>query len=109
MSSSECAMQQARIFFLAVVSVATASVAVAQEQAPLLPLPQLQRCDARAHPLLPEKWKATYLMAPFTNAQLVLGEITHDDSIPATRVTLHGARRGSLDLFVHGDKTYALH
>jgi len=100
----------ARVFVsLSFLSVMAASVAAAQDQAPLLSLPQLGRCQATAPPLLPEKWQATYLMAPFAKAQLVLGDIVHDGSLPATRVKLYGVKRGSLDLFVHGDNTYALH
>src|SRR5262245_8121289 len=79
-------------------------------QAPTtLPLPTLGQCKANAHPRLPEKWRAIYLLAPFTNAQLVLGELVYDGSLPAMRVTLHGVRRGSLDLFFQGSVTYALH
>ena len=47
-------------------------------------------------------------MAPFTNAQLVLAEIVSDLALSAMRVKLHGVRRGSLDLFVAGNRTYVL-
>ena len=74
----------------------------------MLPLPKLDACRSTSHPRLPERWQATYLMAPFTKSQLVLGEIVVDDSIPAMRVKLFGLRHGSVDLFVTGDRTYAL-
>jgi len=74
----------------------------------LLPLPKLELCRSTSHPRLPEKWQATYLMAPFTKSQLVLGEMVVDNSIPAMRVKLFGLRHGSADLFVTGDRTYAL-
>jgi hypothetical protein len=78
----------------------------AQQPAALLPLPQLGRCDGSSQPVLPEKWRATYLMAPFTDAQLVLADIESDASLSAMRVRLHGVARGSLDVFVHGNNTY---
>jgi hypothetical protein len=87
---------------------AAALTANARAQEPALPLPQLQACRDTSHPRLPEKWQATYLMAPFTQAQLVIGHVVHDESVGATRITLHGVRRGSLDLLLHGDKTFEL-
>src|SRR5215813_2216058 len=92
---------------LVLIFTATASVAAAQE--PILSLPQLRQCEATARPLLPERWQGVFLMAPFSNTQLVLTEIVHDDALQATRMKAYGLRSGSLDLFVHGDKTYALH
>src|SRR5262249_39828662 len=56
--------------------------------------------------LLPERWHGTFLMAPFTNTQLMLADITSDGKM--MRATLHGISRGSLDLFVKGDTTYVL-
>jgi hypothetical protein len=86
----------------------TAPSAAAQEQRPFLAIPKMDPCRTKSHPRLPVKWRAAYLMAPFTNAQLVLGEIVHDGSISATRVTLYGLRRGQLDLLLHGESTYVL-
>jgi hypothetical protein len=82
--------------------------AAAQEQAALLPLPQLTHCERASPPRLPERWRAVYLMAPFTKAQLVLGEIVHDGALSATRVRLVGVQRGSLDLLLVGRNTYVL-
>jgi hypothetical protein len=82
--------------------------AVAQEPKPSLPLPQLTPCEAALHPQLPEKWRGTFLMAPFTKQQLVLGELVADASASAMRVRLHGLRSGSLDLFVLDKTTYVL-
>src|SRR5262249_51028688 len=56
--------------------------ALAQQTTPILSLPQLSECKARTHPQLPVKWRAVFLMAPFTNAQLVLAEIVYDGSLP---------------------------
>ena len=81
--------------------------AVAQEPV-TLPLPRLEQCTADAHPQLPEKWRAAYLMAPFTKSQLVLSDIVYDAALPAMRVTLHGVKRGSVDLLVVGEDTYVL-
>jgi len=88
---------------------ASASAATAEEQTPILPLPQLRQCQATARPLLPKKWQGTFLMAPFTNAQLAISDIVHDDELHATRMKVYGLRSGALDLFIQGDKTYALH
>lgn len=82
--------------------------AIAQQVAPLLPLPELMVCQSSVHPRLPEKWRGVFLMAPFTNAQLVLSEIQFDGSLPAMRVRLYGLRGGELDLFVEGSETYQL-
>lgn len=82
--------------------------ALAQQTTPILSLPQLSECKARTHPQLPEKWRALFLMAPFTNAQLVLAEIVYDGSLPGMRVKLYGLRGGALDLFVAGSNTYVL-
>jgi hypothetical protein len=82
--------------------------AKAQEQAALLPLPQLNACGNRTHPLLPEKWRGVFLMAPFIRSQLVLAEIETDTTLPAMRVKLYGAKRGMLDLLVVGGKTFYL-
>src|SRR5207253_3575730 len=71
-----------------------------QDLRPLQPLPQLSACTSTLHPRLPQQWRATYLMAPFTIGQLVLGEIVHDASLAATRITLYGAKRGSADFLV---------
>jgi len=80
--------------------------ALAQQTTPILSLPQLSECKARTHPQLPVKWRAVFLMAPFTNAQLVLAEIVYDGSLPGMRVKLYGLRGGALDLFVAGSDTY---
>jgi hypothetical protein len=82
--------------------------AVAQQLAPLLPLPELRTCQSRSHPELPERWRGVFLMAPFTNEQLVLTEIQFDASLSAMRVRLYGLRGGTLDLFVEGSETYEL-
>jgi hypothetical protein len=82
--------------------------AIAQQLTPLLSLPELKACRANIHPRLPEKWRGVFLMAPFTNAQLVLSEIQYDASLPAMRVKLYGLLSGRLDLFVEGSETYEL-
>jgi hypothetical protein len=84
------------------------SAAVAQEQVAPLSLPQLEKCDGASRPRLPEKWRGSYLMAPFTNSQLVLAEIVSDQPLSAMRVKLYGVRRGSADLLVLGTNTYLL-
>ena len=71
-------------------------------------LPAISRCPGTAHPALPERWHATYLMAPFIKTQLVLGGFTFDGSIPAVKIGLYGVRGGSAELLVKGRQTYLL-
>lgn len=59
-------------------------------------------------PAFANKWLAIFLMAPFTNSQLMLSEIEYDASLPAMRVRLYGLRHGSADFLVYGNDTYAL-
>lgn len=73
-----------------------------------LPLPHLEPCQQNSHPLLPQRWRGIYLMAPFTPTQLVLVEIVYDGASPAMLVRLYGVRSGSAELFVFGNKTYLL-
>src|SRR3990170_1070062 len=86
----------------------SAMAATAQEQVPLLPRPAVSPCSNAERPELPDKWRATYLMAPFTSGQLVVGDLVHDASLSATRVRLFGARSGALDLLIAGTETYLL-
>lgn len=100
---------RARYALLISLTMALSGAAKAEQQhTPLLSLPQLNQCRSGERPHLPEKWRAVYLMAPFTNEQLAVGEITHDDSVAATRMKVLGVRKGSLDLLVHGSNTYVL-
>lgn len=75
---------------------------------PSLPLPALAPCADGTRPHLPDRWRAAYLMAPFSDSQLVLGELAVDRAVDAMRVTLHGTERGSADLLVSGTRTYVL-
>jgi hypothetical protein len=84
------------------------STAAAHELSALLPLPKMAICDRVSQPNLPERWRATYLMAPFTNGQLVLADILYDASLPAMRVRLFGVKSGSADLLVLKSKTYVV-
>ena len=70
--------------------------------------PKMAACSSEKHPRLPEKWRATYLMAPFTSAQLVLAEIEHDSTVGVTRARLRGLKHGSVDLVTLGTHTYQL-
>src|SRR5206468_3243571 len=65
-----------------------ASAWAGQDLRPLQPLPQLSACTSTLHPQLPQRWRATYLMAPFTVGQLVLGEIVHDASLAGRRPSI---------------------
>jgi len=89
-------------------SIANGCIASAQQKQLLLSLPTLNECRTAAHPQRPNKWHAAFLMAPFTNDQLVLSDIVYDASLPAMRVKLYGLRHGSLDLFITDPDTYVL-
>jgi hypothetical protein len=85
--------------------------AAALAQAPdtaQLPLPRLEPCRQNSHPLLPQRWRGVYLMAPFTPTQLLLAEIVVDGTLPAMLVRLYGIRSGTAELFVFGKKTYLI-
>ncbi len=71
-------------------------------------LPRLAPCADRSHPHLPDRWQATYLMAPFTKAQLTLGDFHYDGALPVLRIRLYGLRHGYLDLLIKGERTYLL-
>jgi hypothetical protein len=86
----------------------TARGAAAQQAGEMPPLPTLMQCTGRSHPLLPEKWRGTYLMAPFTKQQLVLGDFVTDSSIPATRISFYGLKHGEIGLLIKGQKTYLM-
>jgi hypothetical protein len=73
-----------------------------------LALPQMSKCASGSQPLLPVRWHGAYLMAPFTRAQLMVGDVIYEDSLPAMRVKLYGLRSGSADFFVMGRNTYSL-
>ncbi len=94
----------ASLFFIVELS----SGAAAQQKSPVIPLPEVSPCQERLHPRLSDKWRALFLMAPFTNAQLVLSDIVYDGSLPAMRIKLYGLRSGSLDLFITRSDTYVL-
>jgi len=80
----------------------------ARAQTPALPLPALRNCQTELHPQLPEKWRAKFLLAAFSNTQLVLADLAYDDSLKAMRASLYGLKRGTLDFLVQGTNTYAL-
>jgi hypothetical protein len=87
---------------------AEATADAARDSRPLQRLPELAACRSDAHPRLPQHWRATFLMAPFTTGQLVLAEIVHDASLSATRIKLYGVKRGAADFLVAGNTTYEL-
>lgn len=98
--------------FLSFISIGVAMLLLSEravkEQATRLPLPHLSDCQSSEHPVLPKRYRATYLMAPFTTGQLVVGEIVHDGPFSATRITLHGVEHGTADFLVMGEATYKL-
>jgi hypothetical protein len=94
---------------LALILAALASrPAVAEQPGDDVPLPHLAACVGSQHPQLPPRWGATFLMAPFTQDQLVLAEIMHDGAIPAMRARLHGLAHGSADILVADRQTWLL-
>src|SRR5215471_6762275 len=75
---------------------------------PAQPLPEFPACRSAEHPRMPERWRAVYLMAPFTTGQPVVAEIVHDAPLDATRFTLYGVARGVADFLVTGRAAYEL-
>jgi hypothetical protein len=82
--------------------------AAGQQPVEEVPPQHLAACGATRHPQLPQRWGATFLMAPFGEDQLVLAGIVHDGAIPAMRARLHGLARGSADILVAGSRTFLL-
>jgi hypothetical protein len=74
----------------------------------LPPIPRLEACRQQTHPLLPSRWRGTFLMAPFTPTQLVLSEIVYDGPLRAMLLNLYGVRSGAARLLVLDDRTYSL-
>ena len=87
---------------------ALVSFALAADNATLLTPPRIEPCHTATPPRLPEKWRGVFLMSPFTKGQLVLSEIVHDTTLPATRIKLHGVRTGTADLLIFGTSTFEL-
>jgi len=73
-----------------------------------LPFPAFAACASDSQPLLPRRWRAVALMAPFENRQLDIGEFAYDADLPAMRATVHGLDSGSIDLLITDDTTYQL-
>src|SRR5882757_1650630 len=59
-----------------------------------LSLPGFSRCMPASPPVLPERWHAVALMAPFEEAQLDVGEFVYDAALPAMRATVTGVESG---------------
>lgn len=68
------------IFLVSLYLALLCPLCVAQSRDRSLPLPHLETCQDGSHPVLPEKWRGAFLMAPFTSSQLVLSEIVYDGS-----------------------------
>jgi hypothetical protein len=96
------------IFLVSLYLALLCPLCVAQSRDRSLPLPHLETCQDGSHPVLPEKWRGAFLMAPFSSSQLVLSEIVYDGSVPAMLVNLYGVRSGSARVFVLGNRTYLL-
>src|SRR5262245_1661707 len=104
----EEAVMGLRVFAHALLAALLLSPAAAQDESSLLSRPKLEACQFPSHPQLPDKWRATYLLAPFTKSQLVLASMVYDSALSAMRVSLYGVRQGFLDLLIVGDHTYVL-
>jgi hypothetical protein len=96
------------IFLVSLYLALLCPLCVAQSRDRSMPLPHLETCQDGSHPVLPQKWRGAFLMAPFTSSQLVLSEIVYDGSMPAMLVNIYGVRSGSARVFVLGNRTYLL-
>jgi hypothetical protein len=70
-------------------------------------LPGFSRCAA-SPPVLPPRWHAVALMAPFEDGQLDVGEFVYDAALPAMRATVSGVESGTIDLLITSEDTYRL-
>ena len=75
---------------------------------PRLILPSFLRCATASPPVLPQRWHAVALMAPFENGQLDVGEFVYDAAVPAMRATVSGVESGTIDLLITTEDTYQL-
>ena len=73
-----------------------------------LPYPTLSRCAPASPPVLPQRWHAVALMAPFEDGQLDVGEFVYDAGVPAMRATVSGVESGTIDLLITNEDTYQL-
>lgn len=80
----------------------------AEAIAPNLALPHMSRCMPSSKPMLPKRWRAVGLMAPFTKDQLDVGEFVYDGSLPAMRATIYGVESGTADILITKTNTYQL-
>src|SRR5258708_39303469 len=102
------AMRIGLVVLTAVVALCWGKPGLGQEPEASLALPQMAACTGAKHPVLPEKWRATYLAAPFSTAQLILADIEHDGTLGATRARLYGLKHGAADFLILGRRTYLL-
>ena len=79
--------------------------AVAQD---VIPLPMFSACAPETPPVLPTRWRAVGLLAPFATEQLDVGEFVYDGTLPAMRATLYGLESGAVDLLITNTDTYLL-
>jgi hypothetical protein len=73
-----------------------------------LPYPTFSRCAPATPPILPQRWHAVALMAPFEDGQLDVGEFVYDAALPAMRATVSGVESGMIDLLITNEDTYRL-
>ena len=78
----------------------------AREPGPILP--SFVRCASASPPVLPQRWHAVALMAPFDDGQLDVGEFVYDAALPAMRATVSGVESGTIDLLITREDTYRL-
>jgi hypothetical protein len=71
-------------------------------------LPSFQRCAPTSPPVLPRRWHAIALMAPFEDGQLDVGEFVYDAAVPAMRASVSGTESGMIDLLITNENTYEL-
>ena len=101
---------------LAAVGLAGGNVGQAQESSPTaqstsevsLPYPTFSSCASASPPVLPQRWHAVAVMAPFEDSQLDVGEFVYDAAIPALRATVSGVEFGMIDLLITNEDTFRL-
>ncbi len=72
-------------------------------------VPQLEPCGNTSHPTLPDRWRASALMEPFTGNQLVVADLIYDSSVPAYQAKMYGVQGGSANILVTDSENYLIY
>lgn len=72
-------------------------------------VPQFKPCGNTNHPTLPDRWRASALMEPFTGSQLVVADLSYDSSVPAYEAKMYGVQGGLADILITNSENYLIY